>query len=610
MQRFDPPANGRQSPIPAFGPPEAADPSPGSDAAMEEHEAVCPGAPGALLARLQDWAQRVKRGASLQTTADALPKPAAVRFHYRIRCPAPVPVARTTIPEVGSVASPGQVAAEAAVPLRVAGDLFDRQALGEALASLSPPLPPPWGDALVRGWPYRLDGLHRIELEPGAVWVSVEIGLQRKREVRLQARRQALQNASKQAPQPALQQASSPALRDAVVVGAGLAGCAMADALARRGWRVVVVEAGDHVGGAVADVPLLAQHPALSPGADRRSRLLLAALLASERHADRFGTAMKRCGRFQPMPIDEARVRTAGLPPSVAEPVVRSTVAGHGVDGLPGIWFPTCAVVDPQQWWCRVLQSPRVALLLSRPVAAIERHAQCWRAFDANGELIAAAPLMVLANQANALQLAALPAEAAGSLRLSRIQVAIGSGAASDGAASEAASKATSGGRRAAILGGSSYRLEDPGRCCIIGPLQPGRDSLARHDIDLPSPTIGDLPYHWRISEPGERLLMRDNLPMIGAVPDVPAIQAQRRRFERNDRLPLPRRDSLHLLAGLGGRGLLWSMIGAEMIAAAALGEPPVVEPELEEAVDPARFLKRSLRRAPGQADGMKVLSS
>ena len=48
----------------------------------------------------------------------------------------------------------------------------------------------------------------------------------------------------------------------------------------------------------------------------------------------------------------------------------------------------------------------------------------------------------------------------------------------------------------------------------------------------------------------------------------------------------------------MGGRGLLWSVLGAEVVAALAAREPPVVEPELADAIDPARFVRRSLRRA------------
>jgi tRNA 5-methylaminomethyl-2-thiouridine biosynthesis bifunctional protein len=91
---------------------------------------------------------------------------------------------------------------------------------------------------------------------------------------------------------------------------------------------------------------------------------------------------------------------------------------------------------------------------------------------------------------------------------------------------------------------------------------------------------------------------LRDNLPMAGAAPDTAAILAARERFERNDRLPLPQRQGLYLLTGLGGRGLLWSVLAAEIIAAQLNGEPAVVEPDLQAAIDPARFLRRMLRRA------------
>jgi len=589
MQGFDPQANGRQSPIPAFEPAEAANPSPRRDVPMEEHEAISPRTPHALLACLQAFAQRAMRdkAAAGEGGGSGLHQS---RLHYRIHCPAAGPgTSHRENPRIGSDANPG-IGGNGGVD-----DLFDRTALAAGLAAMSPPLPQSWREALLRGWPERLRGLHRIELEPGAAWVSVEMGLREARERRrLQARRQAV-------PQP-----TASAARDAIVVGAGLAGCAMADALARRGWRVIVIEGAAGVGGAVAGIPLLAQHPALSPGADRRSRLLIAALLASRRLAERFGAAANWCGRFQPMPIDEARLRTAGVPAAIAQPVAHSSTSLHGVDGLPGIWFPACAMIDPQAWWRRVLQSRDVQMHLSQPVAGIVRQAERWLACDAHAQPIASAAVMILANQADALALAAMPPEATARLRRSRIQVAIGGAPAGLAGPTGAAA----GSRPPAILGGASYRLEDPGRCCVIGPLEPGIDSLAHHRIELPAPTIGDPAYRWRISEPGERLLMRDNLPMIGPVPAIDVITAQRARFERNDRLPLPRRESRHLLAGLGGRGLLWSVIGAEIIAAQVNHEPPVVEPELEDAVDPARFLKRSLRRARPQADGMKLLSS
>ena len=78
---------------------------------------------------------------------------------------------------------------------------------------------------------------------------------------------------------------------------------------------------------------------------------------------------------------------------------------------------------------------------------------------------------------------------------------------------------------------------------------------------------------------------------------------AQADALARNDRLPVPRRAGLHILTGMAGRGALYAAIGAEMIAADACGEPPVVEATLARAVDPARFIKRRLQRAWSRRD-------
>ncbi|HZH05652.1 MAG TPA: FAD-dependent oxidoreductase [Lautropia sp.] len=532
MQGLDPPGRRRRTPN-AGGPTGSApDPSPPSDGGTAVHDEAGPSDGSRLVASLRAWAQRQEG-----------------RYHYRLTCSA----APDQFPAAGRLRS--------------------------LLEASLPPLPPAWVAALELGWPPPLPGLHRIELVPGVAWISVAIGL------KPAVLRRLCQEASGQ---PA-GSTRFPPDAGAVVVGAGLAGCAMADALMRRGWRVTVIDAASRVGGAIASVPLLAQHPALSPGDDRRSRLLLSALLNSRRLADRFGASMTWCGRFQPMPLAEARRRTAAIPAAIAQPIAVSEPDVHGVAGCEGIWYPLCAMAEPQHWWERLRGLALLDLRLSQPVASLSRRPGRWQAHDGAGTVIASAPVMILANQAQALTLASMPDVASGQLRVSPVQAAIGT-ASPDELMSSAR-------RRPTILGGSSYRLEKPGRYCVVGPFRVGMDSLGDHRITLPGLTVNDPAYRWSLCEPAERLLLRDNLPMIGAAPDTSAILASRDRFERNDRLPLPRQEALHLLTGLGGRGLLWSVLGAEMIAAALHGEPAVVEPDLQDAVDPARFLKRWLRR-------------
>jgi len=460
--------------------------------------------------------------------------------------------------------------------------------------ALPEPPPPDWSPQL-RDWPPPVRGLQRIELEAGRAWVLVADRLSRRSRQRLMRELADWRDA------PGIAGAAAP--REAIVVGAGLAGCAVTDALARRGWRVTVLEQAERPGGVVADIPLLAQHPALSPGDDRRSRLLVAALLASGRLGARIGTALAIGGRFQAMPLAEARGRAAGLPAAVVQVVERSSAAAHGIDGHSGLWFPGCATIDPARWWRRVATQPEVSLRLATGVAAIRRDGGRWLALDACNAEIAGAPVLVLANQAHAFELAGLDARASGPLRRRPLQVLVGQPSARPPQPSAAADEDAAP-RAAPVLGIDGYRLEWPGRACVLGPVPAGAaDTAASTTRALLAAWSRRLPgasdhWSWRLSPPAERLLLRDTLPMAGAVPDMAAIEAARERHQRNDRLALPRREGLYLLTGMGGRGLLWSVLGAEVVAALAAREPPVVEPELADAIDPARFVRRSLRRA------------
>jgi tRNA 5-methylaminomethyl-2-thiouridine biosynthesis bifunctional protein len=65
------------------------------------------------------------------------------------------------------------------------------------------------------------------------------------------------------------------------------------------------------------------------------------------------------------------------------------------------------------------------------------------------------------------------------------------------------------------------------------------------------------------------------------------------------DRLPLAGRleGNLHGLLALGSRGLIWSSLAAELIAAELEGEPLPLEGTLADALDPLRFAQRAGRR-------------
>ena len=81
-------------------------------------------------------------------------------------------------------------------------------------------------------------------------------------------------------------------------------------------------------------------------------------------------------------------------------------------------------------------------------------------------------------------------------------------------------------------------------------------------------------------------------LPLLGSIADEDA------EAPANPQpATLPRRAGLYGAFAYGSRGLLWAGLGAESVASMIEGEPLPLEGRLADALDPGRFLLRSLRR-------------
>lgn len=381
-------------------------------------------------------------------------------------------------------------------------------------------------------------------------------------------------------------------MKRVVIIGGGLAGCASAEAFSRRGWQVRVLEARDRLGGAVAGLPLIAQHPGLTPDFDLRSRLLVQAMQLHGRlragPAADLAPAFEVCGRLQPM--DRARAERCVAP--VDRAVAR---VAESPQGTWGVWFPDCAAVSPRRWWQAVLKRQGVSVHTGITVGRVDATATGWRVVDDQGNRVANADVVVLACREQALTLAGMQEADHGRLRLSAAQVWL---ARADGGPPD-----EDPGHPALLpmTSGHGLVLTRPGSFWLRSEevhahwLQAGE---ADSDEDPDVRAFLERPESWQPSAIGERLQLRDNLPMIGPAPDLAAIAAQADDLARNDRLPMPQREGLYLLTGMAGRGALYAAIGAEMIAARACGEPDVVDARLAAAVSPARFIKRRLQRA------------
>jgi len=387
--------------------------------------------------------------------------------------------------------------------------------------------------------------------------------------------------------------------REAIVVGAGLAGCAAAFALARRGWSVHRL--GDIPMGAIdgSGQPMLAFHPSVTPDDAPLSRLTRNALLLARGAYDT--GAARFVGRLQLDEPTHARAAAAGLPVEWVEAVDAargSLLAGVRV-GSDGLWLPLAGSADPQalrEGWTIAGVQRRAGV----GVARLEAIPGGWRARDADGAALAEAPIAILATGARDLMLQARNTGAPTSLWSH-----FGSAGLHARTARTTIAEAPRGALPGCVLGGDGHAVPLSDGGLLLGPADAATDPdrgesetawrrFAAQLTDgalLPAPRLAAGPA-------GTRLSTRDHLPLAGPVPDLHALAALHACLRRDDRLPLPVLPGLFVAGVFGGRGLLWSVLAAELLAAGLEAEPAPLERALASALDPGRFLRRALRRS------------
>ncbi|RZT42271.1 bifunctional tRNA (5-methylaminomethyl-2-thiouridine)(34)-methyltransferase MnmD/FAD-dependent 5-carboxymethylaminomethyl-2-thiouridine(34) oxidoreductase MnmC [Cupriavidus agavae] len=410
--------------------------------------------------------------------------------------------------------------------------------------------------------------------------------------------------------------------RHAIVIGAGLAGCAVTERLAARGWRVTLFDAHDGPARETSGHRAAAMHAHVSPDDSHLSRLSRAGNL----HALRAWRALESsghpvgwhgCGVLQ-IGEDEADIaaQCASLtaldfPHTFVRWMSAEEATEQHAAAVPrgGLWFAQGGWVAPPDI-CRAQLAQAGAAVDARfqtRVAALEHAGDQWRVLDDAGRVLAAAPVLVLAN---AHEAARLVPEQLFELRRVRGQLT-DLDAGQVGAAAWPDCVVTGGGyllprdEHGSARFGSSYEPDD-------GPLV---ESAAVHAENL-GRLAGLLPGRATALDGvdpatlrgyvGVRTVTHNRLPLIGRLPDTAQALAQSTALRGAHLRDLPRLPGLYAALAYGSRGLTWAALGAELIASQLEGEPLPLEADLADAIDPARLLLRTLRHgpAPGRPDG------
>ncbi|MDN7178611.1 FAD-dependent 5-carboxymethylaminomethyl-2-thiouridine(34) oxidoreductase MnmC [Caballeronia sp. SEWSISQ10-4 2] len=395
--------------------------------------------------------------------------------------------------------------------------------------------------------------------------------------------------------------------RHAIVIGAGLAGCAITERLASRGWRITLIERHDDLARDASGNPAGVFHPIVWRDDSIAARLTRAGFLyALHRWSEleRAGHNLERSheGLLQiaDSPDDARAIASAikrfGLPASYVVAVDEheaTHLAGHPV-ARPGWFFPRGGWISPAAI-CAAQCAAAGDLLtpcFGTEVARIERENGTWTAFDTAGHALAQAPVVILANAGDAQRIAGLHGLPTRGVRgqltllntspLDGLRVPI----VGDGYAVPLGAHCT--------LTGATYDIDD-----IDARIQPlGHiENLERIARMLPAMTSFEPKPETLEGRVAFRSVTSDRMPMIGALADESAARVDATRLSGAWPLDLPRSPGLYGAFAFGSRGLVWSTLAAELIAAQIEGEPWPIERELADAIDPARFLLRALRQ-------------
>jgi tRNA 5-methylaminomethyl-2-thiouridine biosynthesis bifunctional protein len=408
----------------------------------------------------------------------------------------------------------------------------------------------------------------------------------------------ALHTPHHRAPMPAGRR-YGPAASPVVIVGAGLAGAAVARALADLGTSSHVIEALGAVADAGSGQPAGLLHGVVhaedSPhtrwfrAGALRAHAVIAPLLAGgavhgaldgllrlERALD--CSAMQRLLDAQVLPADYVQALSQAQAGAKARCAVNDDAW----------YYPGGGWVDPRSLTRHWLDHPRIELKLGARVSRIVRGGECWRVLNADDRVIADAGTLVLAI-ADGLQL--LLKSSDWPLLRSRGQVTWFRDAPPDW---QPALPVTGDGyaiafNDGALLCGATNDLDDDGAELRAADHRRNLDALQRlsgRSWNLPAASL-DGRVAWRAHT-------RDRLPLLGGVPLPVHARASLSRQEQPRFIA--REPGLYLFAALGSRGLTQAALAGEVLAAMITGTPLPIGAPLLDAVDAARFAARAVR--------------
>ncbi|MBX8519218.1 bifunctional tRNA (5-methylaminomethyl-2-thiouridine)(34)-methyltransferase MnmD/FAD-dependent 5-carboxymethylaminomethyl-2-thiouridine(34) oxidoreductase MnmC [Pseudomonas cichorii] len=400
--------------------------------------------------------------------------------------------------------------------------------------------------------------------------------------------------------------------RKALVIGAGLAGCATAESLARRGWQVSLLERHAQPAQEASGNPQGVLYLKLSAHGTALSQLILSGFGHTRRLLERLqrGIDWDNCGVLQLAFDDKEAQRQKQLAEAFPEELLHqldkpSAEARSGVNlSWGGLYFPEGGWVHPPALCHSQVAHPNIKLIAHHEALELRRVDGQWQAWD-QGQMIDSAPIVVLAGAADIKQFAQ-----SADLPLKRIRGQITRLPQTEASQVLGTVVCAEGYVAPARLGehtlGASFDFNSDDLNTNTADHLSNLQLLQEISEDLTARMgAADLPSEELQGRAAFRCTSPDYLPIVGPLADKEAFTQAYAALAKDARqvpdVACPWLDGLYVNSGHGSRGLITAPLSAELIAAWLDNESLPLPRSVAEACHPNRFALRGLIRRQGK---------
>ncbi len=396
--------------------------------------------------------------------------------------------------------------------------------------------------------------------------------------------------------------------RRALVIGAGLAGCATASSLAARGWQVSLLERHADVAQEASGNPQGVLYLKLSAHGTALSQLIVSGFGYTRRLLESLqrGTDWDDCGvlqlAFNAKEAERHAQLAAAFPEDLLQWLEQPEAQNRAGIGLAhgGLYYPEGGWVHPPALCHAQAAQANIELLSHREALELRKVGEQWQAFDGE-RLLASAPVVVLAGAAEIKRFAQ-----SAELPLKRIRGQITRLAETPQSQALTTVVCAEGYVAPARLGehtlGASFDFNSDDLTPTIAEHVGNLAMLEEISSDLVARLhISEQPVEDLQGRAAFRCTSPDYLPIVGPLADREAFLAAYAALSKDARqvpdIACPWLAGLYVNSGHGSRGLITAPLSAELLAAWLENEPLPLPRSVAEACHPNRFALRRLIR-------------